>query len=382
MELYIHIPFCRKKCRYCSFTSYVGKEAYFETYVNHLLKEAVFRIREAEEPVTTVYIGGGTPSLLPAVLFRKLVCGLKKIYSFDSLDEFSAEANPGTVSHDWISAAADLGLNRLSFGMQASQNHILSALGRIHGMTDVTESVQLARDAGIDNINLDLIFGIPGQSESDWSDTLNDALSLCPHHISAYGLIPEEGTPLFQDLQANRVHLPEPEVERKMYDTAVHFLNSHGFHRYEISNFAQDGYECIHNIGYWTQVPYIGLGVSAASMTRIQHSVHGMTYRRRTNPDSLDEYFQLIDHNKAMMPFELISQDASRFETIMLGLRMLRGISEEEFYKKHGLSLDKLYGVKLRKMEEAGLMYRDGNRWKMTERGLDIQNSVLVELMD
>ena len=164
MELYIHIPFCRKKCRYCSFASFVGKEAYFETYVDHLLKEASFRISEAEEPVTTVYIGGGTPSLLPPALLEKLILGLKKIYGFDSLSEFTSEANPGTVTKDWISAASGLGINRLSFGMQASQEHLLSLLGRIHRPEDVASSFRLARDAGITNISLDLIFGIPGQT--------------------------------------------------------------------------------------------------------------------------------------------------------------------------------------------------------------------------
>ena len=177
-----------------------------------MLKEASFRISEAEEPVTTVYIGGGTPSLLPPALLEKLILGLKKIYGFDSLSEFTSEANPGTVTKDWISAASGLGINRLSFGMQASQEHLLSLLGRIHRPEDVASSFRLARDAGITNISLDLIFGIPGQTESDWSDTLNTALSLSPCHISAYGLIPEEGTPLYQDLQLNRIHLPDPDL--------------------------------------------------------------------------------------------------------------------------------------------------------------------------
>ena len=382
MELYIHIPFCRKKCRYCSFASFVGKEAYFETYVDHILKEASFRISEAEEPVTTVYIGGGTPSLLPHALLEKLILGLKKIYGFDSLTEFTSEANPGTVTKDWISAAAALGVNRLSFGMQASQEHLLSLLGRIHRPEDVASSFQLARDAGICNISLDLIFGIPGQTESDWSDTLSAALSLYPRHISAYGLIPEEGTPLYHDLQLNRIQLPDPDLERKMYDTAVHFLTNHGLSRYEISNFAQPGFECVHNIGYWTQIPYIGLGVSAASMTGLTRSGQGMSYRRRTNPETLDEYFAMVDKDHAAITDELISADASRFETIMLGFRMTQGISEDDFLKKHGVSMEILYGDKMRKLEKSGLLCHKGNHWKMTDRGLDIQNSILVELMD
>lgn len=347
-----------------------------------MLKEAAFRLSEAQEPVTTVYMGGGTPSLLPPALLSKLILGLKKIYGFDFLTEFTAEANPGTVTKEWISAAAELGINRLSFGMQAYQEHLLSLLGRIHRAEDVASSFRLAREAGITNISLDLIFGIPGQTEADWSDTLNAALSLNPRHISAYGLIPEEGTPLYHDLQLNRIQLPDPDTERKMYNTAVRLLNNNGFSRYEISNFAQEGYECVHNIGYWTQIPYIGLGVSAASMTGLNHSGRGLSYRRRTNPESLDEYFHMVDKDHAVIPDELISPAASRFETVMLGLRMMQGISENDFLRKHGIPLDTLYGDKMRKMEQAGLLFREGETWKMTERGLDIQNSVLVELMD
>ena len=382
MELYVHIPFCRQKCRYCSFSSFVGKEAFHEAYIDHLLKEAAFRACEAVDPVTTVYIGGGTPSVLPPFLFSKLISGLKKIYSWDSVTEFTTEANPGTVSAEWLDIAAEEGVNRISFGMQAGQPHLLSTLGRIHHTAEVTSSVRLSRESGISNISLDLIFGIPGQTEKDWTETLEYALSLEPNHISAYGLIPEEGTPLYRDLQSGVLRLPDPETERAMYDQAVHLLGAHGFDRYEISNFALKGYECIHNIGYWTQIPYIGLGVSAASMTNLQFLPEGMIYSRRSNPDSLEDYFDMVDIRKAEMTGEIISMEEARFESIMLGLRLNNGIDGDDFFRKHHISLENYLGNKLHSMEKNGLMTHEGKYWRMTERGFDIQNAVLVELMD
>ena len=255
MELYIHIPFCKQKCRYCSFTSFVGQEAYYEEYINLILKEARYRLDEAEEPISTVYIGGGTPSLLPAGQFRRLITGLKNIYSFDSDTEITAEANPGTVTESWISSAAELGVNRLSLGMQAYQHNILRILGRIHHFEEVLESVDMARHAGIQNISLDLMFGIPTQTEEDWDETLDMALSLHPSHISTYGLIPEQGTAIQTELDKKILFLPDPDTERNMYDHAINKLLRYGFHQYEISSFALENHECRHNVGYWLQVP-------------------------------------------------------------------------------------------------------------------------------
>lgn len=381
MELYIHIPFCRKKCSYCSFTSFTDKEAFFETYIDLILTEASLRIDEAEELFTTVYIGGGTPSLLPPRLFRKLLSGLKEIYDFHDVAEYSSEANPGTVTEEWLETAASQGINRLSFGMQAHQQKLLTILGRIHHTDEVEHSVMLARRAGISNINLDLIFGIPTQSITDWIETLETALSFSPCHISAYGLIPEEGTPLFRKLQNKQMQLPDTDTERDMYETAVRILRKHGLQRYEISNFAACGYECLHNIGYWSQIPYIGLGVSAASMTGCHIRPDGMTYHRRTNPNNLAAYMKMIEQ-KAAPSCDLISPKEARFETLMLGLRLTQGISEDSFFKRHSVSLEQCYGRKLHTLAEAGLMLHEGNTWRLTDRGFDIQNSILVELMD
>ena len=218
------------------------------------------RCHEADEPVDTVFIGGGTPSLLAAEQFSDLVRGIRNVFSFRDPVEFSVEANPGTVSEKFLRAAVSAGVNRMSLGMQAYQTPILQFLGRIHTFEDVKRSVGLIRSSGIRNINLDLIFGIPGQTLSEWKETLDAALSLSPDHISAYGLIPEEGTPLFRSLESKEAELPDPELERQMYDLAIRILRTAGLEQYEISNFARKGFECRHNIGYWNQAQYIGLG--------------------------------------------------------------------------------------------------------------------------
>ena len=382
MELYVHIPFCVRKCRYCSFTSYAAKENDYAEYIALLLKEAEKRAAEIAEPLHTVYIGGGTPSLLPPELLKRLLDGLKKIFGFDQVTEFTSEANPGTINDKWLQSAVSCGINRLSIGMQAYQDDLLKVLGRIHRYDDVRSSVISARHAGICNINLDLIFGLPGQKLRDWRETLDAALDLAPDHISAYGLIPEEGTPIWDDLHSGRLNLPESEEEREMYELAVSKLGAYGFRQYEISNFARPGYECLHNIGYWTQIPYTGLGLSAASMYNIQIRREGMTYSRRANPSGLDQYIEMICSGRIYAGSEEISEAEARFETMMLGLRMNEGVSEDSFYRMHGISLDSCYGIKLSFFEKNGLMYHENGRWKLTPRGFDIQNSILVELMD
>ncbi len=381
MELYIHIPFCRQKCRYCSFASFTGQEPYREKYIGLLLEEARLRKEAVSGPFTTVYIGGGTPSLLAPSQLSRLIEGLREIFGLDSVTEFTSEANPGTVTAEWLDAAVSAGVNRISFGMQAYQDGLLRLLGRIHTFEEVRASVNLARKAGIGNISLDLIFGVPTQTLSAWRETLDAALSLGPSHLSAYGLIPEEGTPLMRDLETGLLSLPEPESEREMYGLAIEKTAAAGFHQYEISNFAQEGRECAHNIGYWTQVPYLGLGVSAASMTGIRYSIEGMTYFRSVNPDSINAYEAYLS---AGIPpeTERISPAEACFETLMLGLRMNRGVREQDFLRMHGVPVGECYGEKLSELEKRGLLLHENKAWKMTARGFDIQNSVLVELMD
>ena len=383
MELYVHIPFCVRKCRYCSFASFAASEAEQEAYIRLLLKEAGSRRGEMTEPVSTVYIGGGTPSLLPVELLRSLISGILQLYPIRKDAEFTMEANPGTLHPAWLEAARELGVNRLSIGMQAAQESLLRTLGRIHSFPDVEKSVREARCAGFQNISLDLIFGIPGQTEADWEETLTQALALNPTHISAYGLIPEEGTPLTEDLRSGRLTLPDPEIERNMYNRLKQRMLAQGYQQYEISNFARTGYACRHNIGYWTLVPYLGLGLSAASMVRMEKGPEGVRYTRLRNPAGFDEYARMVRENRPEeRESETVPPNDARFETMMLGLRMNRGVSESVFLQLHGKQLPQIYGAKLQQLLEKGLVEKEGDRWFLSDRGMDIQNAVLVELME
>ena len=349
--------------------------------MNLLLKEARVRKSEATEPLTTVYIGGGTPSLLPPSLLADMIRRIREVFSLDAVQEFTIEANPGTVTKEWIDTALSLGINRLSLGMQAYQGRLLSLLGRIHRFEDVVASVSAARSSGFGNIGIDLIFGIPTQTIEDWSQTVESVISLRPEHISAYGLIPEDGTPLYRDLENGLLSLPDPDDEREMYDLVIRKTAAAGYRQYEISNFSLSSYECMHNIGYWTQIPYIGLGVSAASMTDVRFFNEGMEYVRSVNPDTMNEYEKMINAGMKSQS-ETISPSEARFETMMLGLRMNCGVSENFFRNKHHVSIESCYGKKLKEMESRGLMLHENGSWKLTARGFDIQNSILVELMD
>ena len=299
-----------------------------------------------------------------------------------AVQEFTVEANPGTVTRSWIEAARNAGVNRLSLGMQAFQPELLTLLGRIHSYSDVEETVRLAREYGFTNLNLDLMFGIPGQSLASWKETLEAALALDPVHISAYGLIPEENTPLYRDLESGRLSLPDPDLEREMYDLALSMLSARGLRQYEVSNFALPGYECRHNIGYWKQVPYVGLGISAASMQILQSGASGMVCRRRTNPSGFSAYENMVIGKGGPAEDVTVSPAEARFETLMLGLRMNEGVRESDFERLHGVSLGQVYGEKLKSLEAGGLLVCEDHCWKLTRRGFDIQNAILVELME
>ena len=379
MELYLHIPYCRQKCRYCDFASYTGQESTMAAYVDALLREAdAMAVNAKDATIKTVFIGGGTPSTLPAELLERLLAGLHERFHISAGIEFTSEANPGTLSPEWLEAAVNGGVKRLSMGMQASQPELLRTLGRIHTQADVETSVQLARKHGIGNISVDLMFGLPGQTPDMWRESLDAALSLGVDHMSCYGLIPEDGTPLKRDLDAGRLSLPDEGGERRMYDDTLRILSAHGYQQYEISNFAKPGRECQHNIGYWTREPYIGLGASAASF--LQTKSGGL---RLSNPAGIRDYIAMADEQawRRRERVSLLPEDA-RFESLMLGLRMTRGISEADFAAMHGLTLDEYCGNILRQQEQRGLLLRRDGRWALTRRGMDVQNAILVEILE
>ncbi len=376
MELYIHLPFCRKKCRYCDFASWAGMEDRMEDYVAAVIREAQSRAAALGTfRPETVFIGGGTPSVLPPSLLDRLLDGVFRLFPPKHGAEITSEANPGTLTADWLSAAQAQGVNRLSLGMQAAQPELLRMLGRIHDTAAVGESVRLIRAQGIRNLNLDLMFGLPGQTEAMWQETLQTALSFTPEHISCYGLIPEDGTPLKDDLDSGALTLPEEETERAMYDKAISLLGQAGYAQYEISNFAKPGFACRHNIGYWQRVPYLGLGLAAASMFLRPDG----SCLRETNTALMADYLREPGTGRES---EAASGTDAMFESLMLGLRMTEGVSEAAFEAMHGQPLSAVYGKKLSQLADRGLLIHEHGSWRLTRRGMDIQNTVLVELME
>jgi oxygen-independent coproporphyrinogen-3 oxidase len=272
-----------------------------------------------------------------------------------------------TLTTPFAGALREAGVNRLSIGAQARQERLLRLIGRIHNWEQVIESVKIASKAGFDNINLDLMFGLPSQTVSDMRETLEAALALSPTHISCYGLIVEEATPICRDIAVGKLALPDEETEREMYELARQTLAEHGFQQYEISNFAREGYACRHNIGCWTRVPYLGFGCAAHSF---------FDDRRTMNPSRLNAYLAGEEPKT-----EQISNEEARFESMMLGLRMTRGITDEDFTRMHGSSIREAFGEKLDKPIGGGLLEWHEGALRLTRLGMDLQNSVLVDLM-
>lgn len=364
--LYIHIPFCQSKCAYCDFASFTGREKDMIPYVEKLKKELREKSRE-DYSLSTLFIGGGTPSLLPPALMEELLSFLHAHFSFLPDAECTCECNPGTLTDAFLSVLKKGGINRLSMGAQASQPSLLSLLGRIHNWEQVAESVQLAKAHGFSNMNLDLMLGLPGQTLAHVEETLEKALSLSPTHLSCYGLIVEEGTKMHAMVEKGQWQLPDEELERSMYECCRKILHAHGFMQYEISNFALPGFACRHNTDCWKRKEYMGIGSAACGF------LHEKRYQ---NPPSLSDYL-------AGKPAEItpVSPEDARFESVMLGLRMMEGISDAEFQAMHGLSLSQAFGEKLEKPLRQGLLIWENGRLRLSRRGMDVQNSVLVELL-
>ncbi len=356
--LYIHIPFCARKCDYCDFVSFAGRENDFEGYIRALEREfASARARYGRLAVDTVFIGGGTPSLLPSDAVMRLLAMARARFDVAQQAEITLEANPGTLTPDKLRDYRDAGVNRLSIGMQAAQAPLLSTLGRIHTMDQVTQSVSWARSAGFKNINLDLMYALPGQRMADWVETIRAALSLKIEHISCYSLIVEPGTPIARRLESGELNLPGEEAALAMQHAAARILKRHGYARYEISNYALSGFECRHNMAYWTRKPYLGLGCAAHSL---------MNEERFSNTESLDDYLSGVCETRR----EKLTPEDIREETIMLRTRTSRGVP-----------LEALAGKKADRLIELGLAQLCGGRLCLTERGMDVHNAVVLELI-
>ena len=400
--IYIHIPFCVRKCRYCDFLSAPADDRTRHRYAIALCNEMrTVSDRFADQCVDTVFLGGGTPTTLdPADLYMIMEC-LRE--SFDVLPdaEITMEMNPGTYSGEMLAFVRDH-LTRISIGLQSADNGELRTLGRIHTYEEFENCYLALRRAGAANINIDLMSALPGQSVANWEDTLRKVTALGPEHISAYSLIIEEGTPFFDLYESGELTLPDEEKEREMYHLAKRILAECGYERYEISNYAKPGCECRHNIRYWRRDPYLGFGIGAASMYgELKHpgGAASMTIPdrlgefsgqyRRTNGAELGKY--LACYGAGEPGAELIRCDGSVMEELslkeaveefmFLGLRMTEGVSSGTFCADFGMTIDAVYGDVIEKFIDNGLLERRGDRIALTERGLDLGNVVMGEFL-
>lgn len=366
--LYVHVPFCVSKCEYCDFASYAGRRADIPRYVDAVVREITRRGAETGHPkADTIFLGGGTPSLLDEVQATRILEALFEAFAIEEGAEITCECNPGTLTTPFAQALRKAGVNRLSIGAQARQSRLLRLIGRIHDWEQVIASVEIASQAGFNNFNLDLMLGLPSQTAADVRETLEAAIALSPTHLSYYSLIVEEGTPICRDITEGKLILPDEEIDRDMYELARQTLAEHGFQQYEISNFAREGYACRHNIGCWTRVPYLGFGCAAHSF---------FEECRTANPSELDAYLAGEEPKT-----EQISKEQARFESMMLGLRMTRGVNDEDFTRMHGMSIREAFGEKLDQPIDAGLLEWHEGALRLTRLGMDLENSVLVDLM-
>ena len=377
LELYIHIPFCVKKCAYCDFLSGPASNQQIEEYVQALIEEIRYYKEFVKKyEVSTVFWGGGTPSLLTGEQMKALMETLGQTFFIRQNAEITMEANPGTVTVEKLLACQKAGINRISFGLQSVNNEELKMLGRIHTYEEFLESYEAARKAGFQNINVDLISAIPKQTVSSWEQTLQTIISLQPEHISAYSLIVEEGT-TFAKLYGEGCKLehllPTEEDERRMYERTEELLREAGYHRYEISNYAKEGYECQHNLGYWERKEYLGLGLGASSLieeTRFHNTDEMEEYLRdASNPILLRRGQEKLDRQEQMEEF------------VFLGLRKIRGIQEEKFAEMFGEDIWDCYGKNLERVIKEGLLEREEGVLRLTRKGIDVSNYVFYEIL-
>ena len=377
--IYLHIPFCAAKCRYCDFLSAPAAEETQEDYVRVLLQEIAKKAPAYQNrTVTSVFFGGGTPSILKAGGIADLTERIRALFSVAADAEITIECNPGTLTREKLAIYKGCGINRLSMGVQSADNTALKILGRIHTYEEFLSSFELVRKAGFQNVNLDIISGIPTQKEKDYEKSLRKLLRLRPEHLSVYSLLIEEGTEfdrLFGEDAKRREKgekprsLPDEETERRMYHTTRRLLEENGYQQYEISNFARKGKESRHNLGYWRRDEYLGLGLGAASLVE---------NRRFHNTRVLRDY---LKYDFSPQDEETIDRKGQMEETMFLGLREIRGVGKAEFYKRFGVSMRNVYGKVIDEMTSKGLLLETEESVRLTDQGLDLANYVMAAFL-
>lgn len=374
--IYIHIPFCVRKCPYCSFTSFTYKKIPEEEYINAILKEIETRCRETDIPdIGTVYFGGGTPSLISPGGISAILSAIAENFKLTN-PETTIEANPGTVDIERLMGYRNAGINRLSIGVQSFNDRLLVNLGRSHSRKEALNAFESARKAGFDNISIDLIHSIAGESLQDWKDDLTETVSLHPEHISAYNLTIEEGTPFHHSQEKGLLVLPPEEEQAEMLLTAIEILCIAGYEHYEVSNYAIPGFRSQHNQLYWKGGDYLGIGVSAHSYIRKGWGI------RRANSSNLTEYLNLINNKgTAVVDEEILSKEKAMGEAVFLGLRMMEGIVLNDFENRFGIGIETAFTNAVEELITEGFLIYDKDNLKLTRKGLLFYNDVAIRFV-
>lgn len=377
LGLYVHIPFCVQKCKYCDFLSAPADDATKKRYVDALCMELKsYKELTKEYRIATIYFGGGTPSVLDVSLIEQILDTVKGNFTVDMAAEVTLEVNPGTASLEKLKRYKELGINRLSIGVQSAKKAELELLGRIHSFEEAKQTVRWAREAGFTNLSLDLMSALPGQSLNDYKENVEAILALQPEHISSYSLIVEEGTPFYEmygeDMERES-DLPEEEIDREMYAYTKARLKEAGFERYEISNYAKPGYESRHNSSYWIGTEYIGVGLGASSL---------FTNARYHNETDLCTYMEEVAAGQDIRrETERLTLEEQMEEFMILGLRRMCGVSRKEFQKRFDRPIETVYGSVLKKLERQALIKLEADTIALTETGIDVSNQVFVEFL-
>lgn len=378
LSIYIHIPFCIRKCLYCDFLSFPVDSDKRKSYVNSLCREIMSATPDYQEyQVISVFFGGGTPSVLPAEELIRILDTVRAHYRLAPDAEITIEMNPGTADADKLRQYITAGMNRLSIGLQTADDQELARIGRIHDYKTFLTTYELARAAGFANINIDIMAALPGQSISSYEHTLHTVTSLGPEHISAYSLILEEGTPLYES--KSEYLFPTEEEDREMYCLTKQYLASHGYHRYEISNYAKKGYECRHNKVYWQRGDYAGFGLGASSM------VQNVRWK---NPEDMSVYEAYVEktavrqeNGQNVLEKQVLTEKEQMEEYMFLGLRMMQGVDRRDFRRTFGQRIEEIYGGPLEHLYRQGLLVREDDHIRLTDLGIDVSNHVLSQFL-
>lgn len=370
ISLYIHIPFCKQRCFYCDFPTFAGKEKFREDYVKALVKEIENKC--SNYSIKTIFIGGGTPSHLEVKELDILLSAVKKLNLSNGI-EYSIECNPGTVSEEKLKIMKKYGVNRISFGLQSCDNHLLKKIGRIHTFEEFLENYNLARKIGFNNINVDLMYGLPNLTVEIWKDTLEKICKLKPEHISAYSLIIEEGTAFYLLYEKDKLEIPSEDNERIMDKMTKDILKENGYNQYEISNFALRGKECEHNKVYWSLDEYIGVGLASSSY------IDGY---RLVNTNNISDYIQRVNNkDETIIEIHKNTREDEIEEFIFMGLRMISGISLSKFKRKFGVDIKSIYEDIIEKNIKDGLLDIKDDFMYLTSKGIELSNVVMSDFI-